>query len=182
MKSVTNSLRIWKELRSKLAVFFYAASITLVLPACDTGVFANAEKLKTNAKQTIEARDYSQAAVAAQKLIDKLPEDYEGYFLLAQAKAQTGDKNAALVALEQALKRGLKDDQQIDKNANLEPIRNMSAYNDLMTTNFPSRATSIAIPGISTQEQSGSSVSIIEIDGKQTIRAGDIVIQTPAEK
>ncbi len=152
------------------------------MTACDASFLASAEKLKAQAKQTIEAKDFSQAALAAQKLIEKSPEDYEGYFVLAQAKAQTGDKNAAIGALEQALKKGLKDDQQIDTNKNLEPIRSMAAYSDLMRANFPSRSSVAAATGSSVQGQAGASVSITEVDGKQTIRAGDIVIQTTTEK
>ena len=160
----------------------YGAVIALMLTACDASYLASAEKLKAQAKQTIEAKDYSQAASAAQKLIEKSPEDYEGYFLLAQAKAQTGDKNAAIGALEQALKKGLKDDQQIDTNKNLEPIRSMAAYSDLMRANFPSRSSAAAATESSVQGQAGASVSITEVDGKQTIRAGDIFIQTTTEK
>jgi hypothetical protein len=158
------------------------AFIALMMTACDASFLASAEKLKAQAKQTIEAKDFSQAALAAQKLIEKSPDDYEGFFLLAQAKAQTGDKNASIGALEQALKKGLKDDQQIDANKNLEPIRSMSAYSDLMNASFPSRASVLAVPGISVQGQTGAAVSITEVDGKQTIKAGDIVIQTTTDK
>ena len=161
---------------------FQLAFITLMMTACDASFLTSAEKLKAQAKQTIEAKDFSQAASAAQKLIEKSPDDYEGFFLLAQAKAQTGDKNAAIGALEQALKKGLKDDQQIDANKNLEPIRNMSAYSDLMKATFPSRASLATAPGLSVQGQAGAAVSITEVDGKQTIKAGDIVIQTTTDK
>jgi DNA-binding SARP family transcriptional activator len=161
---------------------FQLALITLMITACDASFLASAEKLKAQVKQAIEAKDFSQAASAAQKLIEKSPEDYEGYFVLAQAKAQTGDKNAAIGALEQAMKKGLKDDQQIEANKNLEPIRDMSAYSDLMKAAFPSRAALATVPGISVHGQAGAAVSITEADGRQTIRAGDIVIQTSTDK
>lgn len=84
--------------------------------------------------------------------------------------------NAALVALEQALKKGLKDDVQIDSNANLEPIKSMVAYQDLMKTHFPGRK--------SKQEQApdSGSVSITEKEGMQVLRAGDIVLKVPLLK
>ena len=148
------------------------------LAGCDTGLFKSAESLKTDARQSIEAKNYSEAALRAQKLIDKAPEDFEGYFLLAQAKSQTGDNNAALVALEQAIKKGLKDDTQIDKNPNLEAIKKMTAFTDLMNANFPSRKAAIASGG--SASAGDASVSIQESNGKQVIKAGDIVVEIPA--
>lgn len=151
----------------------------LSLAACDTSVFASADKLKVEARQTLEAKNFSNAAKAAQKLIDKAPDDYEGYYLMAQAKAQTGDKNAAIVALEQAIKKGLKDDAQIDKSTNLDPIKPMVAYGDLMKASFPGR--SVPVAGVPTSaSNSSASVSITESDGKQVLRAGDVVIEVPA--
>lgn len=163
-------------------VFLSAFILAAALAGCDSGPLASAEKLKSEARQTIEAKNFSDAAKAAQKYIDKAPEDYEGYFLLAQAKAQTGDKNAALVALEQAIKKGLKDDEQIDKNANLEPIKSMAAYGDLMKYSFPSRTEPVVNESVSVSGEASASVSITESGDKQVLRAGDVVIEMPADK
>lgn len=158
-------------------------ALTAALVGCDSGPLASAEKLKSLAHQTIDAKNFSDATKAAQKYIDKAPEDYEGYYLLAQAKAQTGDKNAALVALEQAIKKGLKDDEQIDKNANLEPIKSMLAYGDLMKKSFPGKTAPVASdPSVSVSGEASESVSITESGGKQVLRAGDIVIEMPADE
>ncbi len=152
--------------------------VTTSLAGCDTGPFKSAEGLKIDTRQSIEAKNYSEAALRAQKLIEKAPQDFEGYFLLAQAKAQTGDNNAALVALDQAIQKGLKDDTQIDKNLNLEPVKKMSAFTDLMNANFPSRKAAIASEGGASAGY--ASVSIQESNGKQIIKAGDIVVEIPA--
>jgi hypothetical protein len=162
-----------------ISVFVLAAAMS----GCDSSLLASAEKLKSEARQSLDARNFSDAARAAQIYIDKAPEDYEGYYLLAQAKAQTGDKNAALVALEQAIKKGLKDDEQIDNNPNLDPIKSMVAYGDLMKTSFPGRNALIAgESGASASGEASASVSITESGGKQVLRAGDIVIEMPVDE
>lgn len=155
------------------------ASIILIsgLGGCDLNLpfMKNADSLKAEARHSVEIKNFTEAAATAQKLTEKEPADYEGYFLLAQAKAQVGDKNAALVALEQSIKKGLKDDQQIEKTANLDPIKSMSAYTDLMNSSFPSRKPA--------QEKPDSTdVSIREADGKQVVRAGDLVVEVPVAK
>ena len=165
-----------------LKVFIAAFVLVASVSGCDSGLLASAEKLKSDARQSLEAKNFSDAARAAQIYIDKASGDYEGYFLLAQAKAQTGDKNASLVALEQAINKGLKDDEQIDNNANLEPIRSMIAYGDLMKKSFPGKAEPVASePGASASSEASASVSITESGGKQVLRAGDIVIEMPAD-
>lgn len=164
--------------------FFYlitavsAFFLVVSLQGCDFDYFKSASDLKSEVNQALIAKNFSEAAKLAKRWIEKAPTDYEGHFSLAQASAQTGDKNAALVALEQAIKLGLKDDEQISKCANLEPIKSMTAYKDLMSASFPGRASSDA-------PQSHSSdvgVSIQTGDGKQVVRAGDVVIEIPTQK
>lgn len=146
----------------------------LALSACD--LFSNAEKLKADTNAALAARNFSSAAQSAEQWTQKAPKQYEAYFALAQAKAQAGDKNAALVALEQAIKKGLKDDVQIESNNNLDPIKSMVAYQDLMKTSFPGREAQ------KTESQDTGTVSITEEGGKQVLRAGDIVLQVPSTK
>lgn len=152
--------------------------LCFALGACD--IFVSADKLKTDATAALTARNYSSAAQIAQKWSEKAPDHYEAFFVLAQAQAQAGDKNAALGALEKAINKGLKDDTQIDGNTNLEPIKGMSAYESLMKTHFPDRKAKQE----SAQEVKSDTaeVSIQEKDGQQVLRAGDVVIQMPANK
>lgn len=147
---------------------------TLALGACD--LLASAEKLKTDTSAALAARNFASAAQSAEQWTKKAPEQYEAYFALAQARAQAGDKNGALVALEQAIKKGLKDDVQIESNANLDPVKSMVAYQDLMKTSFPGRTAK------KEEAQDGSTVSITEKDGQQVLRAGDVVLQVPVVK
>ncbi|MEI7456600.1 MAG: hypothetical protein WCK93_07710 [Nitrosomonadales bacterium] len=162
-----------------------ASLIFCFVSGCDVDFMKNAQNMKTEARQSIEAKNYSEAATLAQKLTEKSPSDYEGYFILAQAKAQIGDKNSAVSALEKAIKNGLKDDEQILKNSNLDPIKSMTAYINLMSSNFPNKAAgpvnSASASENNSSEVSGS-VSIQEVNGKQVIRAGDLVIETPNTK
>jgi hypothetical protein len=83
--------------------------------------------------------------------------------------------------LEQAIKAGLKDDTQIEKNPLLEPIRSMAAYADLMKTSFPSRKQA-SNDARSSDNPDDASVSIREVDGKQVLRAGDVVVEVPSLK
>lgn len=154
----------------------------LALSACD--MFATADQLKTDATAALTGHNYSTAAQIAQKWSDKTPDRYEAYFVLAQAQAQAGDKNAALSALEQAIKKGLKDDVQIDSNTNLDPIKAMSAYESLMNAQFPDRKAGQEHRDEGKQENkhNDGEVSIIEKDGQQVLRAGDVVIQVPSNK
>jgi hypothetical protein len=156
--------------------------LCLALSACD--MVASADKLKADASAALTARNYSSAAQIAQKWSEKTPDHYEAFFVLAQAQAQAGDKNAALVALEQAIKKGLKDDAQIDSNTNLDPIKEMSAYASLMKASFPDRKTpqEEAEEAKPEDKDDDSEVSITEKDGQQVLRAGDVVIQMPVDK
>lgn len=153
--------------------------LCLVVSACD--MLASADKLKSDATAALTARNYSSAAQIAQKWTEKTPDHYEAFFVLAQAQAQAGDKNASIVALEQAIKKGLKDDAQIDGNANLDPIKDMSAFQSLMKASFPDRKPKQE-EAQKPQAQNDSEVSITEKDGQKVLRAGDVVIQMPVDK
>jgi len=169
---------------SKLACLIAIFTSGFCLSGCDLDFLKNAEEIKTQAKQALDAKNYSEAASRAQKLTEVSPANYEGYFLLAQAKAQVGDKNAALIALEGAIKAGLKDDAQIDENVNLEPIKSMTAYVDLMSTSFPSRIAVVTSTGSTARVVAGqgkSGVSLQEVNGMQVVRAGDITIEIPTK-
>lgn len=151
-------------------------SLSVFVSACD--FFKGADQLRTDANAALAARNFSVAAELAQQWTKKASEQYEPFFVLAQAQAQAGDKNAALVALEQAIRKGLKDDVQIESNSNLDPIRSMVAYGDLMKTQFPGRAAQQQ----NSASQDPGNVSITEKDGKQVLRAGDVVIEVPSVK
>lgn len=160
----------------------------VLLTGCDAGFLKSAEAVRAAARQSIDTKNFTEAASIAQTLTEKAPTDYEGYFLLAQAKAQVGDKNAAMVALEQAIKKGLKDDEQIDKNVNLEPIKSMTSFKDLMDASFPGRHAikeiTVSTPNsaVVSGTMSATGVSIHQVAGKQVVRAGDVMIEIPSSK
>lgn len=151
------------------------------LSGCNFDTFKNADTLKSETRDMLTAKNFSEAGKKAEALISKASSDYEAYFMLAQAKAQTGDYNAALASLEAALKNGLKDDNQVDSATLLEPIRKMTAYTDLMNQFFPSRKFSSANEAPA-ESKANTSVNITETQDKQVIRAGDVVIEMPVLK
>jgi len=174
-----------QDFRSHFVIFLMIPFVIACIAGCDRSFMKSAENLKSEARQAIEAKNFSDAASIAQKLTEKAPNDYEGYFILAQAKAQVGDKNAALIALEQAIKKGLKDDPQIERNVNLDPLKSMTAYSDLINTSFPSHKAAqdkTAASAVEASSYSSASVSIHETDGKQVVRAGDVVVEVPTAK
>lgn len=152
-----------------LSVLLAAA---LLLTACDSGPLASADALRGHAIQSLEQKNYSDAAKYAKELSNKTPDSYEGYFLLAQACTQLGDRSAALAALETAVKKGLKDDVAISANPNLQALHPLSEYTELMDSAFPKREKPVVATG---------NVGISKADGKTVIRAGDVVVELPKD-
>jgi len=144
------------------------AICAILLSSCDS-----ADSIRNHASQSLEQKNFSDAAKYAEELIKKTPDSYDAYFLLAQARAQLGDKNAALAALESAVKKGFKDDAAISTNANLLPLHPLSAYNELMDSAFPKREKPVAASG---------DVGINETSSKTVIRAGDVVVEMPKDQ
>lgn len=152
------------------AALFAGAAL---LSACDSAPFASADAIRNRASLSLEQKNFSEAAKAAEALVQKTPDGYDGYYLLAQARAQLGDKNAAIAALESAIKKGYKDDAAISANANLQPLQAMSAFRELMDSAFPKREKTVTAAG---------DVAVGETDGKTVIRAGDVVVELPKDK
>jgi len=115
----------------------------LLLAACgDT--FTNAKALRTQATESLAQKNYGIAADKAYAATLKAPKEAESYFLLAQAQAQLGRKNAAMASLETAIVNGFTDEEAIKGSANLEPLRKSEAYRELMAATF---APAAAAPG-----------------------------------
>ena len=151
----------------------FAGLLAVCLTACDSGPFASADSLRQHAAQSLEQKNFADAAKYAEEFSKKAPDSYEAYFLLSQARAQLGDKNAALAALESAIKKGYKDDAAISANANLQVLHPLSAYVELMDSAFPKREKAVVSSG---------EVGIKETDDKTVIRAGDVVVEMPKDK
>lgn len=158
-------------MKARLYSVLFAGAV--LLSACEGGPFASADALRNRALQSLEHKNFSNAAEDAEALIQKQPEGYEGYFLLAQARTQLGDRNAGIAALELAINKGYKDDAAISANANLQALHTLSAYSELMDRAFPHRARAATVAG---------DASITESSDKTVIRAGDVVVELPKEK
>ncbi|HEY0588415.1 MAG TPA: hypothetical protein VGD52_19940 [Pseudoduganella sp.] len=115
----------------------------LLLAACgDT--FTNAKTLRAQATESLAQKNYGIAADKAYAATLKAPKEAESYFLLAQAQAQLGRKNAAMASLETAIVNGFTDEEAIKGSANLEPLRKSEAYRDLMAATFAPAADAAA--------------------------------------
>jgi len=108
----------------------------LLLAACSGDTFTNAKTLRTQATDSLAQKNYGIAADKAYAATLKAPKEAESYFLLAQAQAQLGRKNAAMASLETAIINGFTDEEAIKGSANLEPLRKSEAYRELMAATF----------------------------------------------
>ncbi len=113
----------------------------LLLAACGGDTFTSAKTLRTQATDSLAQKNYGIAAEKAHAATLKSPKDAESYFLLAQAQAQLGRKNAAMASLETAIVNGFTDEEAIKGSVNLEPLRKAEAYRELMAATFPAAAT-----------------------------------------
>ena len=141
----------------------------LLLAACSGETFTNAKTLRTQATDSLAQKNYGIAADKAYAATMKAPKEAESYFLLAQAQAQLGRKNAAMASLETAIVNGFTDEEAIKGSANLEPLRKSEAYRELMAATFapaaaaPAEGTEPAAaeggaPGQAAQSQAQASV------------------------
>jgi Flp pilus assembly protein TadD len=108
----------------------------LLLAACGGDTFTSAKTLRTQASDSLAQKNYGIAAEKAYAATLKSPKDAESYFVLAQAQAQLGRKNAAMASLETAIVNGFTDEEAIKGSANLEPLRKSEAYRELMAATF----------------------------------------------
>lgn len=108
----------------------------LLLAACSGDTFTNAKTLRTQASESLAQKNFGIAADKAYAATLKAPKEAESYFLLAQAQAQLGRKNAAMASLETAIVNGYTDEEAIKGSANLEPLRKSEAYKELMAATF----------------------------------------------
>ena len=108
----------------------------LLLAACGGDTFTNSKTLRTQATESLAQKNYGIAADKAYAATLKAPKEAESWFLLAQAQAQLGRKNAAMASLENAIVNGFADEEAIKGSANLEPLRKSEAYKELMAATF----------------------------------------------
>lgn len=176
---------------------FAACFMTMgLLSGCNIDALQSAAEIKSSARQSLEQRNFADAVKQALRLAEKTPDDADAHYLLAQAQTQAGERTAAIVSLERAIRRGMTDDREIDHNPRLEPLRAMAAYTDLMNTSFPDRArtmratagaVSVSVSGATTSTgvEAATAESAVRIDAsseKQVVRAGDVVIELPNAK
>ncbi|MFM2346301.1 MAG: hypothetical protein RL654_1054 [Pseudomonadota bacterium] len=167
-------------------------ALTLILTGCLPDALQDVPTLRALATQSLDQRNFADAVSRARRLVEKTPQDIEAHYLLAQALAQSGERTAALVALEQAIRQGLRDANRIEAEPRLEPLRDMNAYEDMMSAQFPDRLSvsvragsaraSVSSGATTTSQRAGEAVSIEQRGGKQVVRAGDLVVELPPDR
>ena len=139
----------------------------LLLAACGGDTFTNSKTLRTQATESLTQKNFGIAADKAYAATLKAPKEAESYFLLAQAQAQLGRKNAAMASLENAIVNGFTDEEAIKGSANLEPLRKTEAYKELMAATF---APAAAAPAEGTAAAEGASATG-KAEGQPTAQA-----------
>jgi hypothetical protein len=180
---------------NRRTIIVAVAAAIIVIGGVGGAIFLRAraatEALKVAALASLEQRDYLVAISKADAWSKAAPDSYDALYVLAQAKTQTGDDDGALVALKSAIERGFKDSKAIDENVNLAPLRDLPAYESLMSSSFPARPKK-PDAGFATQPRRSSGTDTVaepdqspgvsitaQPDGSTTIKAGDVVLEMP---
>jgi predicted esterase len=80
------------------------------------------------AREAMRQRDFSAAASALELAVVLRPDRPQGFFELARARAESGDRKRALAALEQAVAAGFKDRSRLDGERAFDRLRADPAF------------------------------------------------------
>ncbi|GAB7541403.1 hypothetical protein [Cupriavidus sp. 8B] len=125
------------------------------------------EKVQTALNQ----KNFGQAATLADQLTAANPENADAWLIASEAKAASGNRLAALAALENALSKGMRDPARLDASNYLEPLRSSSEYRVLLQR----------FGLLKTTAQAGEA-SIDETSTGTVVRAGDVSVTLPNSK
>lgn len=118
----------------------------------------------------IDQRNLGSAIELTSKIRQENPQNYEAYYLEAQAVTLMGNKTDAVSLLEVSMQRGFKNFSELKSNKNFSPLRDLSEYQALLSKYDPEyKSTTV----------SAGDVSIKETGGRQVIKAGDVTISLP---
>jgi len=91
-----------------------------------------AEQFKSDLGRHFKSKDYSQASVAALKLIELDPKNKQWYYNLAQAQTRLGRKDDAFASLDKAVELGLaQESYRMSMDVHLNSLRDDPRYTEL---------------------------------------------------
>ena len=155
---------------------------TLVISGCDK--FSTEKKVETvdeqikSAKTELDNKNYGRVVEIIVKVTQTNPKSTDAFYLESQAQSQMGDVKNALKSLEDALKNGFKDFNEINENKNLDAVKQTADF-QVLIQRYDSNASAKA--SISDKETKAGDASIKEVDGQQVIKAGAIEIKLPKD-
>jgi len=124
----------------------------------------------------LDRKNFGRVIELSALVLDAEPANQQAHYQRTQAFSMTGDIDAALRALESALKSGFRDFQALESNRNLEALRAAPQFPALLSQYQPVAQSAVTL---SEKEVSAGDASIKEVNGQQVIRAGDIQITMP---
>lgn len=157
------------------------ATVCLLLSACVGGSDSATERHErlSAVRAAIVAHNYADAAEQARALVKQAPGDADARFELARAEALIGNEDAALDALDAAVRAGL---------ANLPAALADPAFADLHNTDRFAAIAARAHPGrrptarAADRIEAGEGRDRVSItsdpDGREAIRAGNVNLDT----
>ncbi|HET9531549.1 MAG TPA: hypothetical protein VFQ92_14420 [Blastocatellia bacterium] len=84
------------------------------------------------ARSLIHAKQYEQAAASLRVAAEVRPDNWRVFYNLACAYALDGEKRKAIEALKKAVEKGLRDRAELDRNPQLDSIRQEPEYRKLI--------------------------------------------------
>jgi hypothetical protein len=130
--------------------------------------------LLNEARSEIEKSNFGRAIDITQTITRSDADNHEAYFLRSVANAAIGNMKEALAAIDESMRRGLKDITRISEEHKLSLLRTTPEYHDLIKKYGYGSSSEIT----STEIKAGN-VSIKEESGRSVIKAGDISIVVP---
>jgi hypothetical protein len=146
-------------------------------PAADSKLTSEqVQTLLGEALTELDKKNFGRSIEITLRVIKSDSGNVEAYFIESQANSMTGDVKAAVAALEQAFKNGLKDIERVFKERRFDPIRSNPEFDEMLRRNGFSSAEKMG-----EQEVRAGNVSIKEEAGTQVIKAGDITLRLPKD-
>lgn len=92
----------------------------------------NLDVLRRQAELLARSGDYESALALDRRLVERCPRDPVVLYNFACSLSMTGQASAAIDILERAIARGYSDFAHIEADADLDPVRDLPGFHELM--------------------------------------------------